>query len=70
MPFLELSYGRMSDLRGGLFQVRSFYGKTSFWSASVGLRLGVGMGMHRMGRYGVVQDTADSSGRAHHGHHE
>ena len=70
MPFLELSYGRMSDVRGGLFQVRSFYGKTSFWSASVGLRLGVGMGMHRMGRYGVVQDTADSRGGEHHGHHE
>jgi hypothetical protein len=70
MPFLELSYGRMSDVGGGLFQVRSFYGKTSFWSASVGVRLGVGMGMHRMGRYGVVQDTADSGGGRHHGHHE
>ncbi len=69
-PFLELSYGRMVEVGGGLFDVRSLYGKTSFWSASVGLRLRFGMPMHRMGRYGVVQDTADPRGRGHHGHHE
>jgi hypothetical protein len=69
-PFLELSYGRMAEVGGGLFDVRSLYGKTSFWSASVGLRLSFGMRMHRMGRYGVAQDTADSRGRGHHGRHE
>ncbi|HEX5915857.1 MAG TPA: hypothetical protein VFY54_22360, partial [Rubrobacter sp.] len=38
MPFVELSYGRMADVGGGLFDVRSFYGGTSFWSASAGVR--------------------------------
>jgi hypothetical protein len=69
-PFLELSYGRMADVGGGLFDVRSFYGKTSFWSGSVGLRLSLGMRMHRMGRYVVAQDTADSKARRHDGHRE
>ena len=70
-PFVELSYGRMADVGGGLFDVRTFYGKTSFWSLSLGARLSLGAPMHRMGRYGVAQDTArDSSGRHHerHGH--
>jgi hypothetical protein len=69
-PFVELSYGRISDVGGGLFDVQSFYGKTSFWSMSVGARLTLGMPLHRMGRYGVAQDTANSPARAHHGHHE
>ena len=69
-PLVELSYGRMADVGGGLFDVRSFYGKTSFWSVSVGLRLSLGMQMHRMGRYGVAQDTAGARAVTHHGHHE
>ena len=69
-PFLELSHGRMADVGGGLFDVRSFYGKRSFWSGSVGLRLSLGMRMHRMGHYGVAQDTADARAREHHEHHE
>lgn len=61
-PFVELTYGRMVEVRGGLFDVRSFYGKDSFWSVSLGVRLSLGTRMHRMGRYGVAVD----SGKGHH----
>jgi hypothetical protein len=70
LPFVELSYGRMADVGGGLFDVRSFYGRSSFWSLSIGVRASLGMRMHRMGRYGVAQDTAVSRGMEHHEHHE
>ena len=55
LPFLEVSYGRIADVGGGLFDARSFYGKTSFWSISAGVRLSLGMAPHRMGRYGVAE---------------
>ncbi len=58
LPFVEISYGRIADVNGGLFNAESFYGKTSFWSLSIGSRLNVGLPLHRMGRYGVAQDTA------------
>jgi hypothetical protein len=60
----------MADVGGGIFDVRSFYGKTSFWSTSVGLRLSLGMRMHRMGRYGVAQDTAGGIHEAQHVRHD
>jgi hypothetical protein len=61
LPFLEISRGRATDVGGGLFDVRDFYGKSTFWSVSVGLRLGFGMPMHRMGRYGVAQESEGMS---------
>jgi hypothetical protein len=70
LPLVELSYGRIANVGGGLFDTQSFYGKTSFWSVSVGARLSLGMPLHRMGRYGVAQDTANSRGMGHDGHHE
>jgi hypothetical protein len=69
MPFVDLSYGRMARVGGGLFDIRTFYGGTSFWSASVGIRLNFGMPMHRMGRYGVAQDTAIRAHTEQHGGH-
>jgi hypothetical protein len=60
-PFVEVSYGRVREVGGGLFDPQAFYGKTSFWALSAGVRLGLGMRMHRMGRYGVAQDTANPS---------
>ena len=53
-PFIELTYGQMAEVRGGVFDVRSFYGRESFWSASLGVRLNLGARAHRMGRYGVA----------------
>jgi len=70
LPFVELSRGSVAKVGGGLFDPESFYGSTSFWSLSVGARLGVGMAMHRMGRYGVAQDTAIETTEEHHGHHD
>lgn len=69
-PLVELSFGRVRNVGGGLFDPASFYGKTSFWSISAGVRLHLGMQMPRMGRYGVAQDTAVSSGMEHNEHHE
>lgn len=69
LPFIELSYGRMVDVGGGLFNARAFYGRNSFWSFNVGTRLNLGMPLHRMGRYGVAQDTARSPRAAQHEGH-
>ena len=69
-PFIELSYGRIADVGGGLFDARSFYGKTSFWSVTLGARLSAGPHLHRMGRYGVAQDTAEGIRRGHHEQHD
>jgi hypothetical protein len=69
-PFLELSYGRITPVGGGIFNPESFYGKNWFWSISLGTRLSLGMPLHRMGRYGVAQDTAQPPMSGHHGDHE
>jgi hypothetical protein len=64
VPFVEVSFGRVGEVGEGLFNPEVFYGKTSFWSLSLGARLNAGFPLHRMGRYGVAQDTA--AGAAHH----
>jgi hypothetical protein len=69
-PLIELSYGQIADLGGGLFDARAFYGKTTFWSLSLGVRLSFGMSPHRMGRYGVAEDTAGAAHGGQLGHHE
>ncbi|HEV7365315.1 MAG TPA: hypothetical protein VGN76_05680 [Gemmatimonadales bacterium] len=69
-PFVELSYGRIATVEGGLFDPASFYGKTSFWSVSIGVRLNLGMRLHRMGRYGVAQDTANAMQMPQHEQHD
>jgi hypothetical protein len=66
MPLVELSYGRIARVGGGLFDPESFYGRTSFWSVGIGARLSIGLPIHRMGRYGVAQDTANRLERRHH----
>ena len=62
LPFVEMSYGRMADVGGGLFDVRSFYGGTRSGRSALVCDCGLGMRMHRMGRYGVAQDTAAIGG--------
>jgi hypothetical protein len=69
-PFAELSAGRMNDKGAGLFDVEQFYGKTTFWSLSVGARVSLGVPVHRMGRYGVAEDTAAEMPEMHHGDHD
>jgi hypothetical protein len=70
VPFAEVTYGTMAAVNGGLFDPQSFYGRTSFWSFSLGARLNLGMALHRMGRYGVAQNTANDMNMPHHEHHE
>jgi hypothetical protein len=53
-PLVEISLGRIAKVGGGLFDVRQLYGKESFWSWTVGVRVGFGGGTHRMGRYGAA----------------
>jgi hypothetical protein len=69
-PFVEISYGRMSKVGGGVFDIGAFYGRTSFWSLGVGIRMNIGSPMHRMGRYGVAQNQIQSKQPEHHGIHE
>ena len=70
LPLIELSYGRIRDVGGGLFDARAFYGKTSFLSLSLGIRLSLGAGMHRMGRYGVAEDMAAHAHQDQQRHHD
>jgi hypothetical protein len=55
-----MSHGRIAEVGGGLFDIEGLYGKKSFWTFTLGVRVAVG-GSHRMGRYGA----AASSGHTH-----
>jgi hypothetical protein len=68
-PLVELSLGSIKQVGAGLFDVKRFYGKTTFWSLSLGARISIGMPMHRMGRYGVAEDTAAEMTMGQHAHH-
>lgn len=59
-PLVELSYGRMARVGGGLFDIRQLYGRDEFWSWTLGIRVGFGEGMHRMGRYGAAMSDGPS----------
>ena len=70
-PFVEVSYAHPSEeLTPSGFVPQDFYGTTSIWTASVGLRLGIGAMAHRMGRYGAgvpnVLEPAMAGGHAVH----
>jgi hypothetical protein len=58
-PLVEVSLGRIAKVGGGIFDVRQSYGRETFWSWTLGVRVGFG-GSHRMGRYGAA-----TSGPAH-----
>jgi hypothetical protein len=63
-PFVEVSYGHIAKVGAGLFDPTAVYGRATFWTASVGLRVGWGMNGHRMGRYGVPMETMNMPGMA------
>jgi hypothetical protein len=58
-PFAEGSHGRASERGSGFFDIEGLYGRTTFWSASVGVRLGWRTAGHRMGRYGAAIAPVD-----------
>jgi hypothetical protein len=67
-PFAEVSYSRPTEeLTPSAFVPRDFYGSSSIWMASAGVRLGVGTMTHRMGRYGAGE-PADRREVPHAGH--
>jgi hypothetical protein len=54
-PFVEIARAHVSPLdRFSAFDPKGFYGSNVIWSLSAGLRVGVGMMSHRMGRYGAA----------------
>ena len=59
-PFAELSLAHVTLVTGSLFDPNGFYGRSTLWSATLGLRLDAGMLQHRMGRYGVFSATSHS----------
>lgn len=60
VPFAELSLAHVTRVTGSLFDPDGFYGRSTIWSATLGLRLDAGMLQHRMGRYGVFSATSHS----------
>jgi len=50
-PFVEGSLIGITQVGGGIFNPKVFYGTAQHWSVTTGVRLALGMGAHRMGRY-------------------
>jgi hypothetical protein len=59
-PFVEGSWIGIAKVGGGVFVPTTFYGRDHGASITVGVRLAIGMPMHRMGRY----DMAPADGMA------
>jgi len=53
-PFLEASWIGIARVGGGVFDPATFYGREHGASITVGIRLAIGMTMHRMGRYDLT----------------
>jgi hypothetical protein len=53
--------------RTGILDPAGFYGRNTLWLLCVGVRIGVGQSLHRMGRYGAMEDdgTAGDGMHAH-----
>ncbi len=69
-PFVEFTFGVVSDIGGGVFQAEALYGTNDVRGLTVGMRLDYGGAMGRMGRYGAVavpdeQLTGDMHGHEH-----
>jgi hypothetical protein len=55
-PLAELTYARVATVGGGLFDPDGFYGRSHLWALSLGVRIMAGAPMHRMGRYGALEE--------------
>jgi hypothetical protein len=54
-PFVEVARARVSPtMRPSGFDPRSFYGSSTLWSVSAGMKVSFGMSHMRMGRYGAA----------------
>ncbi len=50
-PTAEVAFASVAKVGGGVFDPQVFYGRTSFTTLTVGIRVDGGMGGHRMGYY-------------------
>lgn len=58
VPLIEVSFGDVTSLTPVSFNPASIYGGDTFWSMSLGVRVGWGARLHRMGRYGAAGSAA------------
>jgi hypothetical protein len=64
-PLVEVSLGSVGKVGGGLFDIRERYGRSTFWSVTLGLRVAAGAPMPRMGRYGSALGPAPHHNAPH-----
>lgn len=71
VPFAEVALAQPREVRKpAVFVPREFYGASSLWSVTAGLRLHVGTMRSRMGRYGVLSDAGTHATVHPSNHHE
>lgn len=69
-PFVEAGWQHVASLyERAVFQPAPFYGATSLWSLSLGVRARVGHAHARMGRYGAADDRLDARRDERHAEH-
>ena len=54
MPFVEISWNRVTQDAESVFNPRAFYGSNTIWSTTVGVKLSAGMIHRRTGAYGAA----------------
>ncbi len=64
-PFVEGSLIHVGKIGEGVFSTRDYYSRDRIWSLSLGVRIGIGMRGHRMGRYGSLTRSAGSVPEEH-----
>lgn len=69
-PFAEAAHSRVAEITGGLFDPGEFYGSTSLWNLSLGMRVRAGLQHIRMGRYGAALPAGDGHMAEHGMMHE
>ncbi len=62
---VEAARARVGVVTGVVLDPAGFYGGNTLWLLSVGMRIGVGEPLHRMGRYGAMQDHRPSPTHTH-----
>ena len=65
-PFVEVAFGTMRNIDGGVFQPRVFYGRESFNTISLGLKASWRLAGHRMGRYAGLLEDGPTRDEVHH----
>jgi hypothetical protein len=64
-PLAEVGYSRVAKVGGGIFDPAAVYGRNRIWTLTLGVQLGAGAAMHRMGRYGAAEETEMEMTTAH-----